>query len=271
MWDHHSVCRKVKAEVPNQSKIMGFFGKRQLESQVTPEYRKMLKAGQLAFVAKGKHSLNSVECSGLVKLLQAAVDTAAVLGKFDVSSALYGRTAVTQALDKASNEAREGFKETLIEPVKENSVAIITDLWSEKFTRAAYMGVRAVWVNKGFEIQHTLLALKHFEEMSHTAVNIAAALEPIFQEYGLSQETVPVVTDCGSNFVAVLSKELRFDCGAHRLHTTLKTAWDETVQACEAAKEYEDGISQLCATVKRSTGIQEKLPCRLKFGGNTRP
>ena len=86
---------------------------------------------------EGKHSLNSVECSGLVKLLQAAVDTAAVLGKFDVSSALYGRTAVTQALDKASNEAREGFKETLIEPVKENSVAIIADLWSEKFTRGS--------------------------------------------------------------------------------------------------------------------------------------
>ena len=59
------------------------------------------------------------------------------MGKFDVSSALYGRTAVTQALDKASNEAREGFKETLIEPVKENSVAIIADLWSEKFTRGS--------------------------------------------------------------------------------------------------------------------------------------
>ena len=77
MWDHHSVCRKVKAEVPNQSKIMGFFGKRQLESQVTPEYRKKLKAGQLAFVAEGKQSLTSVESLGLVKLLRAAVDTAA--------------------------------------------------------------------------------------------------------------------------------------------------------------------------------------------------
>ena len=77
--------------------------------------------------AKGKHSLYSIECLG------AAVDMSAVLGTFDVASALYGRTAVTQALDKASKEACECFENIQAEPAKENAVAVAA-LWSELST-----------------------------------------------------------------------------------------------------------------------------------------
>ena len=161
--------------------------------------------------------------------------------------------------------------EAVKEPVEDGTVSLTLDLYTDDFRKRSYLDVHAFWVARDFELQHAVLAVRHFGTAAHTAENISGAVSSILTEYGLPADDTPCTTDHGSNVVAALRNNIRLDCMCHRLHTVLETAWRQTKEENPEAKAYEDSVADLCRYAKQTTGLQEQLPISLKYGGDTRP
>jgi hypothetical protein len=150
-------------------------------------------------------------------------------------------------------------------------MSMCTDMYTDDYRKKAYIHVHASWINRDFELNHTALAVTHFGTESHNADNIRDALTAIVNDCGSSLADIPTTTDHGSNIVAALRDNIRFDCLCHRLHTVLETAWRETKLQEPEAAEYESAISDLCRFAKQASGLQEQLLTSLIHGGDTRP
>jgi len=157
------------------------------------------------------------------------------------------------------------------EQIADGTVSPCVDLYTDDYRKKAYLDVHATWADRNFQLQHSVLAVRHFGTDAHTAANTATAVKAILAEYSLPADNTPVTTDHGSNIVSALRSNIRLDCLCHRLHTVLETAWSETKTADPDAVEYETAISDLCRYVKQATAIQEQMPVSLKQGGDTRP
>lgn len=235
--------------------------------------KKQILECEAKFVALGYHSFLSVENAGLQSLLQTFADLGAKHGTFKVEEILYGRMSVQRHVKELAKDVKEKVKECCKDAIADGTIAITTDMYTDDFRKRSFLDVHCFFVDEEFQLQHKLLAVKPFGTASHTGVNIAKALNEVFEEYGLSKSDTPTVTDKGSNIVKALKiqENVRLDCMNHRLHTCLRSAWESSCEEDEQLKAYEDSSSSLVTFVKHSSGIQEQLPCSLKHGGDTRP
>lgn len=248
--NHLQTCH---VKTPKQLEIRNCL---RVKSHLAAADAELLKRREVEFCANGYHSFRSVEHVGFQNLLQTCVDFGAKYGKIDIKDALVKRNTVSRSIATQAENVKKKIFDFIQEPIKDGSVSLCLDLYTDDYRKKAYLDVHATWVNRDFTMQHGALAVRHFGTEAHTGENISAAVNAIFLEYNLSAEDTPVTTDKGSNVVAALKNNVRVDCMCHRLHTVLSSAWKDTMAEEPDAALYETNISSLCRYVKQATGIQ---------------
>lgn len=227
-----------------------------LKRKLMPVDQQNIKELEVKFCAGGYHSFRSVEQDGFQQLLQACVDLGAKYGKLNVKDVLVGRMSVARETVVMAGFVKKQILSRLKEPIDDETVAVCVDLYTDDYRKRSYLDIHAVWIDRNFNFQHAIIAVRHFGTQSHTSDNISSAVSDVLAEYGLSSDSTPITTDHGANVVAALKNGVRLDCMCHRLHTVLENSWKATQSQESEVAQYEAAISELCRYVKQATGIQ---------------
>ncbi|CAF1361809.1 unnamed protein product [Rotaria sp. Silwood1] len=276
--DHLKQCKlKSKAnEINNQNdKTSGYIiqPKFAYNKKALPDkYKLKIKDAELKFVVAGSHSFNSLENDGLLQLFQTGIDIGANLGLLDVKDIFYGRQTIREEVVSKFDQYTDQVRSLLEEPIKQHCIAATADLWTDDLMKRSYLDFTVFYVNNIYELKHTLLRCKHFDEQK-TGINIWHEIEQIFQSFNLSFGDTPITTDQGANMIKALSvtDEARFPCFAHRTNTVLETAWENVKKINIEFKTFCTSVSDLRTYCQQSGGIQFKLPKTLKRTSGTRP
>ncbi len=131
-----------------------------------------MKNAELKFIVAGSHSLNSLENNGILELLQVGIEIGSNYGMIDIHDVFYGRKTIRECLLIKFDAYLKSIRHVLDEPIKEHCLAATCDLWTDDFVKRTYLDFTVFWVTKEYELKHTLLRCKYFEEDSKTAMNI---------------------------------------------------------------------------------------------------
>ncbi|CAF1507331.1 unnamed protein product, partial [Didymodactylos carnosus] len=214
--DHLKQCKsKPKINLTNnqgqnvQTTTSAIQPKFAYNKKVLPEkYILKLKDAELKFVVAGSHSFNSLENDGILKLIYFS-----------------GRQSIQEEALSKFDQYTHQIRSSLEESIQQHCVAATADIWTDDLMKRSYLDFTVFFVNDIYELKHTLLRCKHFEE-EKSGINIWYEIEKIFQSFNLSFRDTPVATDQGSNMIKALSltDEARYPCLAHRTNTVLETA-----------------------------------------------
>jgi len=142
------------------------------KTKISAKYQNKLKDAELKFVIGGGHSFNSLENNGILELLQLAIEIGSNYGLLDIHDIFFGCKTIRECLLKKFNAYLKSIREILDEPIKTHCLAATCDLWSDDFVKRSYLDFSVFWVTKDYQLKHSLLRCKYFEEESKTAVNI---------------------------------------------------------------------------------------------------
>ena len=184
------------------------------KSQLSDHLQRQLKDVELRFVAAGSHSFNALENGGVFDLVQTAINIGAQVGKINVHDIFYGRKTIRNEAINKFNQFSTTIREILDEPIKNHGIVAIYDLWTDDAIKRSYLDFTVFWVGNKYELRHCLLRCKHFAVDSTIGMNIWQEIKSIFESFNLSFGDTPIVTDQGSNMVAVfnITQEARFPC-----------------------------------------------------------
>ncbi|XP_065177356.1 uncharacterized protein LOC135808138 [Sycon ciliatum] len=165
--------------------------------------------------------LNIVNDDGLTRLLRFMEP------RFNVPS----RTHIASVVKRKHSDGKEEVKARM---KSARRVAVTTDGWTSKAVRS-YSTFTAHFLDDNWDLQSVVLGTRPLDDR-HTAVNIAAQLKEIVEEFGISERVVAIVHDEARNMVAA-STLLQADsdsdvqgvvCAAHMLQTCLRHALDSS-------------------------------------------
>jgi DNA-binding XRE family transcriptional regulator len=155
------------------------------------------------------HSYRSVEHDGLLELAQTCIDIGATFGRVDVSDIWYGRQTIRYECDQKFNQYVEHIKSVIRPYINERTVSATADLWRDDTVQRYYLDFTVFYMDENWQLKHSLLRCKYFDEQSKTAINIWSEIESIFNEFNLIFGDTPITTDEGANIKASLKNEIR--------------------------------------------------------------
>ncbi|CAF1313627.1 unnamed protein product [Rotaria sordida] len=141
------------------------------------KYKSKLKDAELKFIVGGSHSFNSLENNGLLNLVQTSIEIGANIGLVDVHDIFYGRQTIREEALSKFEQYTDQVRSSLQEPIKQHCVAATADLWTDDLMKRTYLDFTIFFVNDIYELKHTLLRCKHFEE-EKSGINIC-----LYQSY----------------------------------------------------------------------------------------
>lgn len=148
------------------------------------------------------------------------------------------------AIPALYNEIRETLQAELKDAGK---FALTMDAWSS-ITTSPFLVITVHFINRSMQLVSRCLQCVYVPE-DHTAINIAARVEEVLQDFGLEKKNVvSITTDSGSNMVAALRKldVVRLTCFGHVLHNAIGAATKD-------------------ARVKRTVGVCRKIVSAFSF------
>lgn len=104
----------------------------------------------------------------------------------------------------------------------------------------------------------------------HTANNIYERVSQICEDYGLSIEKIPIISDSASNMKSAFKNNFWLPCMCHRLHTAITCAWNEVLEDPEIKLVYQKMLD-VRAFVHKSSNKGSQLTKRLPNDTPTRP
>ncbi|CAF1450309.1 unnamed protein product [Adineta ricciae] len=187
-------------------------------------------------------------------------------GYIDVDQVLRGADATAAHVSKLADQHRIRISENLIEPLENEAVTFIPDLWSDPVHQVSYLGVSATFVNDRFEYRSYDLCCSPFEEEDKTAENILVALQKASGKFNINDlSTLQFVTDRGSNFVKAMKNYSSYFCFAHRLNNILVLGFYQNESIKKQTKAFSDmtgenetnsdGIFNCCSLNNDTDGI----------------
>ncbi|CAF1093959.1 unnamed protein product [Adineta ricciae] len=187
----------------------------------TPEVMK-IKDLQAEWVCQNIRPFSIVEDQGLRRLVQECISIGARHGYIDVDQVLRGADVTAAHVSRLADQHRIRISEELIEPLENDAVTFIPDLWSDPVHQVSYLGVSTTFVNDKFEYRSYDLCCSPFEEEDKSAENILVALQKALGKFNINDlSTLKFVTDRGSNFVKAMKNYSSYFCFAHRLNNIL--------------------------------------------------
>ena len=130
--------------------------------------------------------------------------------------------------------------------------SLTTDLWTSRATQG-YMTVTCHYLTKDWELKSAVLETVHIA-VSHTADNLASALDSIIQNWNISDKIVCVVTDGARNITAALRlKQLKhLYCFAHTINLIVTHALKSDEDIVDLRKKCRDVVSYFHMSSKGS-------------------
>ena len=88
-----------------------------------------------------------------------------------------------------------------------DAVSLMTDFWSS-ISNDSYLGVTYHYITPNWKLWSLVLQTRTLSDPleSHTAVNVAGALEEVAEEWGLLAKCQGITTDNGRNMVKAVSR-----------------------------------------------------------------
>ncbi|CAF4178595.1 unnamed protein product [Rotaria sordida] len=234
-------------------------------------WQNRIKEAECKYVVAGMHSFRSVEHDGLLQLAQTCVDIGATFGRVNVENIWYGRQSIRNECELKFHQYREDIKSIIQPYINDRTVSATVDLWRDDIIQRYYLDFTIFYMTEHWQLKHSILRCKYFDEQSKSAINIWSEIESIFDEFHLVIGDTPITTDEGANIKDSLKNEIRCPCMAHRCSTTLECAWDKTNQLSFDFRCLTGSVSELRSFVARSGGLQAKLPKTVKKDSCTRP
>jgi hypothetical protein len=92
-------------------------------------------------------------------------------GMFDVNEILRSERTISRHVMTFAETLREQIKEILSIPLKEHSLTICPDYWSDSYKKISYLGVSVVIIDSQYNYKSIDLCCKRFEYEKKTAEN----------------------------------------------------------------------------------------------------
>ncbi len=136
------------------------------------------------------------------------------------------------------------------------SVSLTTDLWTS-FTTSSFLALTAhFWDLKKESLEVATLDCYRFKG-SHTGEAIAKELGSTMEEFKISNKTLAVTTDNGSNILkgVRLTRIAQISCFAHMLHLAVTDAW----KSIDGVNELRNKVVGIVSHTKRSANAKDSL------------
>ncbi|CAF3886290.1 unnamed protein product [Rotaria sp. Silwood1] len=160
---------------------------------------------------------------GFRNLAQECVRLGTVHGMFDINEVLRGEKSISRHVSSFADTSREQIKEILSIPLKEHSLTICPDYWTDSYKKISYLGVTVIIVDNDCHYKTIDLFCKPFEYEKKTAENTLNALHKYLEFFGInSLADVNIVCDRGSNFVCAFKNFQPIFCYGHRINNIVK-------------------------------------------------
>lgn len=164
---------------------------------------------------------------------------------------LPARKTITNTLLQAEYEEVYNNTKELLMNVK--ALTLTTDCWTSSTTEN-YLAVTGHFLTNEFAMKHVLLGCDSFPE-SHTAQNLAAAIQQILNEFNLENKVNMVISDNAANIKKAIKDVLKlkhFGCYAHTLNLIAQDSLKLVVEILQKVKD-------IVAYFRRSTSAMSKL------------
>jgi len=221
------------------------------------------------FCALDLRPFNVVNGQGFKKVTQALVNIGADYGRVDAESVLPHSSTISRRTSTVAEKIRQKFLPEVKQALKNESCSFDADMWSDKYTKTAYLTTTAQYVTPDFELKSLVLFTTAFPaDEKKTGDNIREYSTTALNKLGISEEEVAkvtYVTDAGANMIKAYADCNRLSCVAHNLVTVLRHLFDEKflkVHAPTIHTSLEVGRS-IVGYLKR-TGLCRLLPHSVK-------
>ncbi len=94
-----------------------------------------------------------------------------VYGIFDVNELLRGEKTISRHIISLADASRDQIKELLSISLKDHSLTICPDYWTDLYKKISYLGVNVILVNHEYQFLSFDLCCKQFEYEKKTAEN----------------------------------------------------------------------------------------------------
>ena len=104
---------------------------------------------------------------------------------------------------------------------------ICIDIWSSD-AQDSYLGIDLHFITQDFKLEDLTLCIKPFE-YPHTTTRLAGALNEVFHDFGLHSKATALMTDNGSNMLALKNHFPNLDllrCSIHTLQLSAKSLFE---------------------------------------------
>jgi len=196
---------------------------------MTPQEKKMTDLC-VKFAAVDLRPFQIVNGKGFKELAQGLINIGDRHGKINVNQVLPHPTTISRKTSAVAQRVREDFLPEVRKAIQDGACALESDMWTDKYTKRAYLTVDCQYCTPNFELKSLTLFTKEFPpRQKKTGENIREFFEKEMREMGLPTPLVKraaINTDEGSNMVKAFEDYQRLSCNAHVLATVLRNIFD---------------------------------------------
>ncbi|KAK0156243.1 Zinc finger BED domain-containing protein 1 [Merluccius polli] len=174
------------------------------------------------------------------------------VAKLDPTYVIPTRKAV-KAMVKAKYEEEKQKAKLQLQSV--TAVSLTSDMWTS-INMDAYLALTCHYIDASTTLRSTVLGVEYFPD-KHTAVNLAAVITSLMEEWGIGAKVTCLVTDGAANMLAC-GRTLRLRhaiCVAHTLNLIVKKCLDLT----PVLSSIRTKARRLVGYFRSSTSAKEKL------------
>ena len=92
----------------------------------------------------------------------------------DLQSIFQSRQTVSRCITSQAQQYREQLIELIKEPIKNQSLAVSPDLWTDRYRQLSYLGVTVTFVDLNLQFRKFILCCRSFPvELTKTGENIS--------------------------------------------------------------------------------------------------
>lgn len=230
------------------------------------------------FCSKDIRPFNIVNGEEFEELAQELINVEAVCGRVPVNSVIPRHVTIAKRCTDMAEEKMEALVQKLKTLLKNGTVAMTTDMWTEDYRKISYLTITCHFISEDMELVNKTLTTTMFPlEEAKTGENIRRGiLKLLVTKFGLDASSlgkIVWVSDEGANIKLALRPYQRLDCIDHVINTVLRHGLDITeLSKANGAPDIGDTISAAKSLVRyvKQSGLAAQLSTTLLQMGDTR-
>ncbi|CAF1553129.1 unnamed protein product [Adineta ricciae] len=186
-------------------------------------YSKDMKDLVVRWICKDMRPFAIVDDDGFRSIAQRCVSIGAQYGNINVNEILRSSGTISSHIHELADVERARLKKLLSSAIKNRSLCLCPDLWTDNNQQCSYLGISASFVDDDHQLHNIDLCCHPFPNVKKTAENIIIELEKALSRFEIVDlADVTFVSDRGANFLKALKRFQAYSCAAHRLNNIVK-------------------------------------------------